>query len=75
MTMTVCFYLQTVMESVLVMVQAFTINGNDRVCHRASFYFHALVVFLLKQQVFTMNGSDGVCKEANFYIHAVLVCF
>ena len=40
----VCFYLQAVMESVLVNTEGFTINGSDGVCDGASFYLHAMLV-------------------------------
>ena len=32
------------MQSVLVKIQAFTINGSDGVCDGAYFYLHAVVV-------------------------------
>ena len=40
----VCFYLQAVMESVLVKIEAFTMNGSDGVYDGACFYLHGVVV-------------------------------
>ena len=40
----VCFYLQVVMESVLVKIEIFTMNGSDGVYDGASFYLHDVVV-------------------------------
>ena len=39
-----CFYLQAVMEPVLVKIEAFAMNGSDRVYDGACFYLHDLVV-------------------------------
>ena len=52
----VCFYLQAVIESVLVKLQAFTINDSDEVCDEACFYHHVVrSLFLVKLQAFTIN--------------------
>ena len=40
----VCFYLQAVMEFVLVKVEAFTMNDSYRVYDGACFYLHDVVV-------------------------------
>ena len=40
----VCFYLQAMMEPVLVKVEAFTMNGRDGVSDGACFYLHDVVV-------------------------------
>ena len=47
------------MESVLVKLQAFNINGSDGV--RSMFLSPSCCcLFLVNSQVFTINGSDGV---------------
>ena len=48
------------MEYVLLKIQAFAMNGSDRVCNGACFYLQAVVVCVVKIQAFTMNGSYGV---------------
>ena len=40
----VCFYLQVVMEAVLVNTQDFTINSSDGVCGGACSYPHVVVL-------------------------------
>ena len=54
------------MESVLVNIQDFTLNGSDQVCDGACFYLH--VIFSKAYQVFTMNCSDGVCDGEPVFI-------
>ena len=39
-----CFYLQAVMEYVLVKTETFTMNGSDGVYDGACFYLHGVVV-------------------------------
>ena len=63
------------MEYVLLKIQAFAMNGSDRVCNGACFYLLAVVVCVVKIQAFTMNGSYGVYDRAYLYLHAVVVCF
>ena len=63
----VCCCLQAVMESVLVKMLTFTVNG------RLSSYCDSL--FLAKPQVPIINGSDWVYDGACFYLSTVAVCF
>ena len=62
------------MEYVLLKIQAFAMNGSDRVCNGACFHLQAVIVCVVKIQAFTMNGSYGVYDRAYLYLHAVVVC-
>ena len=59
-----------------VKLQAFTVNGSDRVCDRICFYktqvlkMSAMESVLVKLQAITMNGNARVCGR--FYYR---LCF
>ena len=68
----ICFYLQAVIESLLVKLQTFTITGSGGGWGRACLYHHAVVAsFSVNSQVLTINSSDGVSYKDRFYLHAV----
>ena len=60
-----------VTEFILVKLQAFTMNGNDRYfsgfCDRICLYFKAATKSVFsKFQAFTMNSNDRVCDAVYF---------
>ena len=68
----ICFYLQAVIESLLVKLQTFTITGSGGGWGRACLYHHAVVAsFSVNSQVLTINSSDGVSYKDRFYLHVV----
>ena len=59
-------------ESILVQLQAFTMNGNDRFfsgfCDRMCLQFKVVTKSVLVTfQTFIMNGNDGVCDGVCFW--------
>ena len=57
------------MESVLVKLQAFTVNGSGGLCDGECFYCY-MVAVCFYYNVFTINGKDGVC-DRECYLHVV----